>query len=101
MARVLVVEGSPTVVSSMELTLCQRNHEVYVARDELSALAAMRALVPDLVLLDILLPHVSGYELCAMIRKLPAHSPVPVVMMSGLTDQADIQHAWRSGPMPT
>ena len=58
MARILVVEDSPTVVSSVEWLLRRNGHEVYIARDGLTALASVRALVPNLVLLDILLPHV-------------------------------------------
>lgn len=93
MARILVVEDSPTVVSAVEGVLWLDGHEVYVARDGLSALSSLRAFVPDLMLLDILLPHVDGFELCGMVRRIPAYLSMRIVMMSGLTDQASIQRA--------
>ena len=86
MARILVVEDSPTVVSSVEYALRQEQHEVYIARDGLATLAMVRALMPTLIMLDILLPYVDGFELCTMIRRNPAHKATPIVMMSSLTD---------------
>ena len=97
MARILVVEDSPTIVSSVEWLLRQNGHEVYVARDGLTALASVRALVPNLVLLDILLPHTNGFEVCTLMRKNPAYSSVLVVMMTSLTDEADIKRAYSVG----
>lgn len=97
MARILVVEDSPTVVSSVEWTLRRNGHEVYIARDGLTALASVRAFVPEIVLLDILLPHTNGYEVCAMVRKNPAYKSTRVVMMTCLKDEANIKRAYEVG----
>ncbi|MBN1311204.1 MAG: response regulator [Anaerolineae bacterium] len=97
MARILVVEDSPTIVSSVEWLLRQNGHEVYVARDGLTALASVRAFVPDLVLLDIMLPHTNGFEVCTLMRRNPAYNSVHVVMMTALTGEADIQRAYSVG----
>ena len=97
MAKILIVEDSPTVISAVEWLLRRYSHKVYVARDGLTALASVRAFVPDLTLLDILLPHVNGFKLCAMIRQHPAYNSMPIIMMSCLKDQADIQRAYDAG----
>lgn len=97
MARILVVEDSPTVVSAVEWTLRRNGHEVYIARDGLTALASVRALVPEIVLLDILLPHTNGYEVCALVRKNPAYKATRVVMMTCLKDEANIKRAFEVG----
>jgi DNA-binding response OmpR family regulator len=97
MARILVVEDSPTIVSSVEWLLRQNGHEVYVARDGLTALASVRAFVPDLVLLDIMLPHTNGFEVCTLMRRNPAYNSVHVVMMTALTDEADVKKAYSVG----
>ncbi len=97
MARILVVEDSPTVVSAVEWTLRRNGHEVYIARDGLTALASVRALVPEIVLLDILLPHTNGYEVCAMVRKNPAYKATRVVMMTSLKDEANVKKAYEVG----
>jgi DNA-binding response OmpR family regulator len=97
MARILVVEDSPTVVSAVEWMLRQNGHQVYIARDGLTALASVRAFVPEIVLLDILLPHTNGYEVCALVRKNPAYKSTRVVMMTCLKDDADIKRAYEVG----
>jgi DNA-binding response OmpR family regulator len=97
MARILVVEDSPTVVSSVEWMLRRNGHEVYIARDGLTALASVRALVPEIVLLDILLPHTNGYEVCALVRKNPAYKSTRVVMMTCLKDEANVKRAYEVG----
>ncbi len=97
MARILVVEDSPTIVSSVEWMLRQNGHEVYIARDSLTALASVRAFVPEIVLLDILLPHSDGYEVCALIRKNTAYKSTRIVMMTCLKDEASIKRAYEVG----
>jgi DNA-binding response OmpR family regulator len=97
MARILVVEDSPTVVSAVEWMLRRNGHDVYIARDGLTALASVRALVPEIMLLDILLPHTNGYEVCALVRKNPAYKSTRVVMMTCLKDEANVKRAYEVG----
>ena len=97
MARVLVVEDSPTIVSHVESVLREDGHEVYVARDGWSALASIRALVPEVVLLDILLPHSNGFDICQTIRRNAAYQPMKVVMMTSLVDDESIRRAYEVG----
>ena len=93
MARILVVEDSPTVISLVEQLLCSVGHKVHTARDGLTALAAVRALVPEIILLDIRLPHVDGFEVCSILQRNPDYQSIPIVMMSGLNDQTSIEKA--------
>jgi DNA-binding response OmpR family regulator len=97
MARILVVEDSLTIVSAVESMLRQAGHEVYTARDGLKALASLRAFHPQVIFLDILLPYTDGFEICASIRRNPAHEGVRVVMMTSLTDDGSVQHAYAVG----
>ena len=97
MARVLVVEDSPTIVSQVESTLRLLGHEVYIARDGWSALASVRALVPEVILLDILLPHSNGFDICAAIRRNSSYQFMKVVMMTSLVDDESVQRAYEVG----
>jgi len=97
MARVLVVEDSPTIVSHVESVLREDGHEVYVARDGWSALASIRALVPEIILLDILLPHSNGFDICKTIRRNAAYQPMKVVMMTSLVDEESVRKAYEVG----
>lgn len=78
------------------MTTGQR-HKVSVARDGLSALNTLRTCNPDLVLLDILLPHVDGIQLCSLIRADPRYTDLPIIMLSGVSNEADIERAFQAG----
>jgi CheY-like chemotaxis protein len=97
MANILVVEDSLTIISAVEQTLRSRGHNVYLAHDGMSALACVRAFVPDLIFLDVLLPHVNGLDVCATIRRNPIYRSIPIVVMSGLTSEDDIKRAYQVG----
>lgn len=80
---VLVVDDSPTVRKIVQLTLQREHIRVITAADGLSALAAVADAMPDLILLDIMLPRMDGYNICHVIRKKLDHRDVPIVMLSG------------------
>jgi twitching motility two-component system response regulator PilG len=80
---VLVVDDSPTVRKIVQLTLQRENMRVITAGDGLSALAAVADAQPDLILLDIMLPRMDGYNICHVVRKNMAYRDVPIIMLSG------------------
>ncbi|HEX8887358.1 MAG TPA: response regulator [Noviherbaspirillum sp.] len=81
-ARILIVDDEPNIVLSLEFLMEQAGFEVAVAGDGEAALAQLAAFHPDLVLLDIMLPKLNGYEVCQRIRANPAWSGIKVVMLS-------------------
>jgi DNA-binding response OmpR family regulator len=97
MTTILVVDDSPTVGSTVEWMLRTYGFTVRIARDGISALSALRTYTPDLILLDIRMPHVDGIQVCKLIRNDPTYDTVPVVMLSGLTDQGAISQALSAG----
>jgi len=80
---VLVVDDSPTVRKVVQLTLQREKIRVITANDGLSALAAVADEEPDLILLDIMLPRMDGYNICQIIRKNMRFRHVPIIMLSG------------------
>ncbi|MEJ6007847.1 response regulator [Paucibacter sp. AS339] len=90
-AKVLVIDDSNTIRRSAEIFLKQGGHEVVLAEDGFDALAKLSEYQPDLVFCDILMPRLDGYQTCAIIKRNPLFSGVPVVMLSskdGLFDKA-------------
>jgi DNA-binding response OmpR family regulator len=81
-ASVLVVDDEPNIVLSLEFLMRQAGHEVRVARDGDAALSAIAAQVPDLVLLDVMMPGRDGYEVCEAIRANPACARTRIVMLT-------------------
>lgn len=80
---VLVVDDSPTVLKVVEFELRKHRLDIVTATDGPDALARLRTLTPDLVLLDINMPLMDGYQVCREIRGDPRTARVPVVMLSG------------------
>jgi twitching motility two-component system response regulator PilG len=80
---VLIVDDSPTVRKIVQLTLQREHMQVVTASDGLSALAAVADASPDLILLDIMLPRMDGYNICQVIRKNLAYRDLPIIMLSG------------------
>ncbi|MFS0753902.1 response regulator [Noviherbaspirillum sp. 1P10PC] len=81
-ARILIVDDEPNIVLSLEFLMEQAGFEVAVAEDGEAALAQLAAFRPDLVLLDIMLPRLNGYEVCQRLRANPDWSGIKVVMLS-------------------
>jgi twitching motility two-component system response regulator PilG len=81
--KILVVDDSPTVRKLISGKLEKCGHEVVCAIDGVDALEKIKELKPDLVLLDITMPRLDGYQVCKMIRSNDSTKDVPVVMISG------------------
>lgn len=79
---VLVVDDEPNIVLSLEFLMRQAGHDVRTAPDGDAALSAMAERVPDLVLLDVMMPKCDGLEVCRRIRANPAWHGVRVVMLT-------------------
>jgi len=89
--KVLVIDDSNTIRRSAEIFLKQGGHEVVLAEDGFDALSKLSDYKPDLVFCDILMPRLDGYQTCAIIKRNPQFSGVPVIMLSskdGLFDKA-------------
>ncbi len=82
-ANILVVDDSPTVRKLISGKLEKSGHEVTCAVDGMDALAKINEVIPDLILLDITMPRMDGYQVCKLIRSNEATQDVPVVMISG------------------
>jgi two-component system, cell cycle sensor histidine kinase and response regulator CckA len=70
---------------------------VVEAEDGMRAVEAYRHLRPALVLLDLLMPHMDGFSACAELRRLPAEERTPILIMTGLDDEASIRRAYEAG----
>ena len=89
--KVLVIDDSNTIRRSAEIFLKQGGHEVMLAEDGFDALAKVNDYQPHVIFCDILMPRLDGYQTCAIIKRNPRFSQVPVVMLSskdGVFDKA-------------
>jgi DNA-binding response OmpR family regulator len=88
--KVLIADDEPNIVISLEFLMKREGHAVSVARDGPSALEAIRTGRPDLVLLDVMMPGLSGFEVCQAVRADEALAGVKILMLSAKGRDTDI-----------
>lgn len=81
--RILAVEDDPDTAEAVRAVLQDEGHEVRIALDGRKALAELAGWQPDVVILDLLMPALSGHALLRYLRDLPEYRQVPVLVMSG------------------
>jgi len=81
-ARILIAEDEPNIVTSLEFLLQENDYEVRVARDGQEALELAESFLPNLILLDVMMPRHNGFEVCRRIREIPALERIKIVMLT-------------------
>jgi DNA-binding response OmpR family regulator len=95
--KILIADDEPNIVAALEFLLQQNGYQVYVARNGEEALSLVEACVPDLVLLDVMMPKKSGYEVCARIRECADWRHIKVVMLSAKGREAEVNKGLSMG----
>ena len=95
-ATILAVDDQPQNLRLLDAVLSPRGYRVVTASSGIEALSQLEAAVPDLVLLDVVMPYPDGYEVCRRIRNDPATAFLPVVMVTASGDQEKI-HSIEAG----
>lgn len=87
--RVLIADDEPNIVTALEFLLQRSGHEVSVARNGDEALKLIEQNPPDLVLLDVMMPLRSGYEVCQVVRERDEWKHIKIVMLTAKGGEAD------------
>lgn len=82
MAKVLVVDDTPMIVQLVKLTLHRKGHEVRVADNGLAGVAAAKEWRPDIIIMDVMMPEMDGYEATRQLRQYPATALTPILILS-------------------
>jgi DNA-binding response OmpR family regulator len=88
-SKILVVDDEPEAVELVEFNLKQAGYDVVTAADGAEALKKARAVLPGLVLLDLMLPEVDGLDVCKMLRRDPATAAIPIIMLTAKAAELD------------
>ena len=96
-AKVLVVDDTPANLSLVLEALAGSGHDVLVAEDGLSALALLEHTLPDLILLDVVMPQLDGFATCARLKANPAWAGIPVLFMTAHDAPEDKVRAFTAG----
>ncbi|MEN3374509.1 response regulator [Dechloromonas sp. ZS-1] len=88
--KVLIVDDEPNIVISLEFLMKKEGFEVAVAGDGEAALAQVAAFQPDLILLDVMMPKKSGFEVCESLRADPAHAGLKIVILTAKGRETEV-----------
>ncbi len=97
MKKILIVDDEPNIVMTLEYAFKKRNFEVYIARDGGEALQILKSNVVDVVLLDIMMPNVDGYQTLKQIKNDKKLSNTKVIFLTAKYKASDIEKGLKLG----
>lgn len=95
--KILIVDDDPAIVMSLEFLLRKANYNVFIALSGLEAIEIIKEQIPELILLDIMMPDVNGYEVCDFIKKDEKYKNAKVIFLSAKSRDEDIKLAYKKG----
>jgi len=95
--RVLVTDGDPTALRFIENILEKDGYQVFTASNGVEGLKKAREENPDLIVLDVMLPGLDGFELCHRLRTDPKTAPLPILILSAKSREVDIATGLKVG----
>lgn len=87
--KILVVDDEPHIVNLIRLTLSGEKYEVYSAYSGKEALELAKQITPDLIILDLMMPNMDGYQVCEEIRKDKRLAELPIMILSAKSQLVD------------
>lgn len=87
--RILVVEDNPPILEQVTKILKDKGYTTYKAVDGMDAITKAKTLVPDLIILDVILPKINGFQVCRLLKNTQQFRDIPVIILSGKKDQSD------------
>ncbi|PKM43705.1 MAG: two-component system response regulator [Gammaproteobacteria bacterium HGW-Gammaproteobacteria-1] len=97
MARILIVDDSPTEIHVLTSILQKHGHEISTAADGEKGVAAAREVKPDLVLMDVVMPGMNGFQATRQLTKDPATAHIPVIIVTTKDQETDRVWGMRQG----
>jgi two-component system alkaline phosphatase synthesis response regulator PhoP len=95
--KILVVDDERHIVRLVEVNLQRAGYEVVTAYDGREALEKVKSESPDMVILDVMMPYLDGYEVMKQMSADPEFAAIPIMMLSQKAQDADVFRGWQSG----
>ena len=96
-ARILIVEDTPTNIQTLSAILKEHGYVISVAINGRQALNVIDKVKPDLVLMDVMMPELDGYETCRILKSTPQWKDLPIIFLTAKTEVADIVRGFELG----
>jgi CheY-like chemotaxis protein len=97
MAKILIVDDEPAIRFLITATLEDEGYELFEAADGREAAALVEDFQPDLIILDVMMPGLTGYELCARLKQDPVTREIVIIMLTAKGQEQDRRHSEQAG----
>lgn len=87
--KIIMIDDSSTIRRTGELLLAQSGHQVSLAEDGVSGIAAIMKNKPDVVFLDVMMPGINGLDICSILKSDPHYKDIPIVMLTSKDTHID------------
>jgi len=94
MQKILVVDNDPVILRLLTKLLEKHGYQILAAPDGLTALNILKTVTPDVMIVDLVMPNISGERLCRIVRSLPALASIPIVVLSAIA--AEVSHDFKA-----
>lgn len=95
--KILVADDEADIIEVVEMLLSSEGYDVIKARDGAEALEIVRSIIPDLIILDIMMPEIDGVEVCKRMRLMESIRDIPIVMFSAKLSAIDKKESFDAG----
>jgi len=95
--KILAVDDERAIVRLVQVNLERHGYEVVTAFDGKEALEKVASELPDLIVLDVMMPYMDGFEVLQNLKKDPQTRDIPVIMLTAKAQDADVFRGWQSG----
>ena len=95
--KILAVDDEKFIVRLVQVTLERQGYQVVTANDGKEALEKVESERPDLMVLDVMMPYMDGFEVLQTLRRNPSTRDIPVIMLTAKAQDADVFRGWQSG----
>ncbi len=95
--RIFIADDQSEVLSLLKDFLTSNNFDVMTCKESKNVLRLIRSFKPHLILLDLLMPDLGGFEVCEILNNEPETRGIPIIVISGLSDPLDIKKAYKLG----
>ena len=97
MHKILIVDDEPAILMSLDFLMKKEGYNVFIARDGEEAIEIINKELPELVILDIIMPNVDGYEVCKYVKNTVELEHIKVVFLTAKTRKSDIEKGYEIG----
>jgi len=88
--KVLIVDDETNIVISLEFLIAQAGYDLRIAHNGQEAMEQVAAFEPDLILLDVMMPHINGFEVCRRVRENPAWQRIKIIMLTAKGREVEV-----------